>query len=289
MRHDVEHHIHESPKSMTVPLVILALCSLGAGYLGMPHSLGGTNRFEKFLEPVFAKEAQVLEQEGKASQLAAAEKQVEHTDPLEYALMFASVGAAVVGWWLAQRAYKNAAKGYKEPINEISPRFYKTLFRKWYVDEIYDWVFTGRAKVGEARLGVLGLGEASSKFDSTIIDGTVNGAGSITRLGGAISAWWDKWIIDGVGVNGPALLARVASYPMRLLELGLVQWYAFIMVVGILGMGAYYFVPESVWMWMRVHWFLSTVGIVISVIVAALLIIVIQRMAEGRRPVRAES
>jgi hypothetical protein len=42
-------------------------------------------------------------------------------------------------------------------------------------------------------------------------------------------------------------------------------------------------------MWMRVHWFLSTVGIVISVIVAALLIIVIQRMVEGRRPVRAES
>ncbi len=75
---------------------------------------------------------------------------MEHTDPLEYALMFASVGAAVVGWWLAQRAYKNADKGYKEPINEISPRFYKTLFRKYYVDEIYDWFVTGRA---EARAG----------------------------------------------------------------------------------------------------------------------------------------
>jgi NADH-quinone oxidoreductase subunit L len=242
MSHEVEHHIHESPKSMTVPLVILAICSLGAGYLGMPHSLGGTNRFEKFLEPVFAKEAQVLEEEGKSSQVAAGEKQVEHTDPLEYALMFASVGAAIVGWWLAQRAYKNADKGYKEPINEILPRFYKTLFRKWYIDEIYDWVFTGRARVGEARLGVLGLGEVSSKFDSTIIDGTVNGAGWITRLTGAISAWWDKWIIDGVGVNGPAILARVASYPMRLLEWGLVQWYALVMVAGLVGFIFYYVV-----------------------------------------------
>src|SRR6516164_11713136 len=128
MSHEVEHHIHESPKSMTVPLVILALCSLGAGYLGMPHSLGGTNRFEKFLEPVFAKEVQVLEQEGKASQVAAGEKEVEHTDPMEYTLMFASVGAAMLGWFLARRAYKNADRGYKEPINEISPRFYKTLF-----------------------------------------------------------------------------------------------------------------------------------------------------------------
>lgn len=242
MSHEVEHHIHESPKSMTVPLVILALCSLGAGYLGMPHSLGGSNRFEKFLEPVFAKEAQVLEEEGKSSQVRAGEEQVEHTDPLEYVLMFASVGAAVLGWWLAQRAYKNADKGYKEPINEISSRFYKTLFRKWYVDEIYDWVFTGRAKVGEARLGVLGLGEAASKFDSTVIDGTVNGAGWITRLSGAMSAWWDKWIIDGVGVNGLAILARMASYPMRLLEWGLVQWYALVMVAGLVGFIFYYVV-----------------------------------------------
>ena len=61
MSHEVEHHIHESPKTMTVPLVILAICSVGAGFLGMPHSLGGSNRFEKFLEPVFAKEAVVLE------------------------------------------------------------------------------------------------------------------------------------------------------------------------------------------------------------------------------------
>src|SRR5215813_2799430 len=69
MSHDVEHHIHESPKTMTVPLVILAICAVGAGWLGMPHSLGGANRFEKFLEPVFAKEAVVLEHEGAATQV----------------------------------------------------------------------------------------------------------------------------------------------------------------------------------------------------------------------------
>src|ERR1035437_7728994 len=97
MNHEVEHHVHESPKTMTVPLVILAICSIGAGFLGMPHSLGGSNRFEKFLEPVFAKEAIVLEEGGKAAQVAAGEQQVEHTDPMEYTLMFASVGAAVVG------------------------------------------------------------------------------------------------------------------------------------------------------------------------------------------------
>ena len=89
-----------------------------------------------------------------------------------------------MGWFLAQRAYKKADKGYKEPIQEISPRFYKTLFRKWYVDEIYDWVFTGRKKIGPVRLGAMGLGEALWKFDADVIDGTVNGAGWTTRMSG---------------------------------------------------------------------------------------------------------
>ena len=66
MSHEVEHHVHESPKSMTVPLMILAFCAIFAGWLGWPHSLGGSNRFEKFLEPVFAREAKVLQEEGKA-------------------------------------------------------------------------------------------------------------------------------------------------------------------------------------------------------------------------------
>ncbi len=64
MSHEVEHHVHESPKSMTVPLVILAICSIGAGWLSWPHSLGGSARFEKFLEPVFAREAAVFRRKG---------------------------------------------------------------------------------------------------------------------------------------------------------------------------------------------------------------------------------
>ena len=242
MSHEVEHHIHESPRSMTVPLVILAICSVGAGYLGMPHSLGGSNRFEKFLEPLFAKEAKVMIEQGRGAQVAVGEVQVEHTDPLEYTLMFASVGAAVVGWWLAQRAYKNADKGYKEPINEISPRFYKTLLRKWYVDEIYDWIFTGRKKIGDVRLGITGLGDAMWKFDADVIDGAVNGAGWTTRMTANLSVLWDRWIIDGLLVNGVAIVTRLASYPVRLVQWGLVQWYALVMVGGLVCFVVYYMV-----------------------------------------------
>ena len=119
-----------------------------------------------------------------------------------------SVAAAFAGLFLAKRAYNNAGKGYTEPIAAAAPPVYDVLLNKYYVDEGYDYVFTGRRKIGDVRLGVLGLGAASSWFDTNIIDGAVNAAGWITRLTSTMSAWWDKWIIDGIGVNGPAILAR---------------------------------------------------------------------------------
>jgi NADH-quinone oxidoreductase subunit L len=145
---------------------------------------------------------------------------------------------------MAWRSYRHADKGYIEPIAAAAPPIYHTLLNKYYVDEGYDYVFTGRRKIGAGpgsiRLGVLGLGEASSWFDSHVIDGVVNGAGWITRLTATISSWWDKRIIDGIGVNGPAILARALSYPARLLEWGLVQWYALVMTAGLVGFAFYY-------------------------------------------------
>jgi NADH-quinone oxidoreductase subunit L len=108
------------------------------------------------------------------------------------------------------------------------------------VDEGYDYAFTGRRKVGDVRLGVLGLGDASAWADVHVIDGAVNGTGWSTRATARLSMWWDKWIIDGLLVNGSATLARSLSYPARLLQWGLVQWYALVMVAGLLGFVAYY-------------------------------------------------
>jgi NADH-quinone oxidoreductase subunit L len=240
MSHDVEHHIHESPTSMTAPLVVLALCAIVAGWLGWPHSLGGSDRFTAFLEPVFAPEAQVLQAEGKAGQVAAGAKEEAHNTGTEWLLMGLSLAAAGVGWGMARRAYNNADKGYTEPIAAAAPPVYNVLLNKYYVDEAYDYVFTGRRKLGNVRLGVLGLGEASAWFDTNVIDAAVNDVGWATRLIATISSWWDKWIIDGIGVNGPAILARMLSYPARLFEWGLVQWYALVMTAGLVGFVFYY-------------------------------------------------
>jgi NADH-quinone oxidoreductase subunit L len=236
----VEHHVHESPKSMTVPLVILAICSIGAGWLSWPQSLGGSAHFEKFLEPVFAREAVVWVEEGKSAQLAAGERESEHSDKTEYVLMFLSLAAAAAGWGMARASYMKAGKDYPEPIALKAPPLYTLLYNKWFVDEGYDYVFTGRRRIGKIRLGVMGAGEASSWFDAKIIDGIVNDAGWVTRAAATLSTWWDKWIIDGLGVNGPAILARIISYPARLFEWGLVQWYALVMVAGLLGFAFYY-------------------------------------------------
>jgi NADH-quinone oxidoreductase subunit L len=239
MSHEVEHHIHESPRSMTMPLVVLAICAIFAGWLGWPHSLGGSDRFTAFLEPVFQPEARVLQVEGQTGQLVAGVEEEKNTGT-EWLLMGLSLAAAFAGWGMAWRSYRHADKGYVEPIAAASPPVYTVLLNKYYVDEGYDYVFTGRRKLGKARLGVLGLGEASAWFDTHVVDGLVNAAGWITRLTATLSSWWDKWIIDGIGVNGPAILARMLSYPARLFEWGLVQWYALVMTAGLVGFVFYY-------------------------------------------------
>ncbi len=86
----------------------------------------------------------------------------------------------------------------------------------------------------------MGLGNFLWKFDANVIDGAVNGAGWTTRMSGTLSSLWDKWIIDGLMVNGPAYFTKALSYPVRAVQWGLVQWYALVMVGGLAGFIWYY-------------------------------------------------
>jgi NADH-quinone oxidoreductase subunit L len=243
---------------MTVPLVVLAFCSIFAGFLGIPKALGGTNAFERFLEPVFANETVMQVAEGQTpavtqhEEAAAAEhartaegvpkpqSKEQKPESIEYILMGLSVSLGILGYFLAKAAYGKAEKGFREPIDVVAPPVYNTLLNKYYVDELYDYTITGRRKIGPIRLGVMGLGTAMWKFDSNFIDGGVNGAGWLTRTLGTLSSLWDKYIIDGLCVNGPAYLAKALSYPVRVIQWGLVQWYALVMVGGLVGLVWYY-------------------------------------------------
>jgi len=216
---EVEHHVHESPKVMTVPLMALAAGSVVAGWVGVPkvfHFPEGWPSFERWLAPVFAAGAE-----------AAAE---HHSAAAEWGLMALSVALALGGIALAARLYLRQP----ELADSLAERFaplHRLLYRKYYVDEIYNGLFVeGLAKGGGTLLG---------GFDAKVVDGGVNGTGWMTRFTSTVSIWWDTWIIDGA-VRLGAFLIKLASYPVRILQTGLVQFYALAMVAGVLLFFGYY-------------------------------------------------
>jgi NADH-quinone oxidoreductase subunit L len=221
VEHDVEHHIHESPSSMTVPLMILAGLSLVGGWVGWPESLGGSDRFAKFLEPVMAKHA---EEGGEAATHAASGAS------MEYLLMLLSVFMACGGIWLAYNWYIKRPE-VPDKIAAWSPFLYKLLYNKYYVDQIYDAMFVNRTKDLALTLGA---------FDVNIVNGLgVDGTGWVTRITSSISGIWDSWIVDGL-VNLAARIVWLFSWPVRMLQTGRVARYALFMLLGVLFFLGYY-------------------------------------------------
>ncbi|RPI65953.1 MAG: NADH-quinone oxidoreductase subunit L, partial [Ignavibacteriae bacterium] len=135
-RFDHHHvHPHESPKTMTIPLIVLAVLSALGGFLGIPHVLGSIgglhlpNLIEGWLEPVFAKGVAMLPQHTG-----------DHTS-LEFMLMGGSIVLAVAGIMLARSIYSSTEKPAALAQRFAAP--YKLLWNKWYVDEIYDLAIVG--------------------------------------------------------------------------------------------------------------------------------------------------
>ena len=215
-----QKHIHESPPAMTVPLIILAGLSVIGGWIGWPGSLGGENRFERFLEPVLT---------GAVTETGAV-KIAHHALATEYFLMLLSLSIAGAGIWLAYQFYRTKRIA-PELVAGKWPKFYQLLLHKYYVDEIYDAAVVERTK---------DLGTLLGSFDANVIDGVgVDGAGWLARFGSTLSMWWDKWIIDGL-LNFTAKMMQLFSYPVRLLQTGMFSSYAMLILVGLVVLLAYY-------------------------------------------------
>ena len=218
---EVAAHIHESPASMTVPLVLLAAGSVLAGWLGTPKlwNLGESFRgFERWLEPAFASAAIEAAKEG------------EHAASIEWILMGLSVAFAVIGIVVARWFYHHKPEIPDTLEKQLKP-LHGLLYNKWYVDEVYDFLFVNGLCKGGGR--VLGA------FDRDVVDGGVNGAGWLTRFSSKVSIWWDTWIVDGA-VRFSAFFVKMLSYPVCILQTGRVQAYAFFVVAGALAFLGYY-------------------------------------------------
>ncbi len=217
---ELEEHIHESPKSMTVPLTILAFLSICGGWFALPVLWGEANTFDTFLEPVL-----------RGVPLGAAAAEVEHHSLFkEYLLMLASVGIAALGIWLAYRVYLQFPKLHSK-IAEAWPRLHNLLLNKYYVDEIYDALFLNRIKDLSTTLGVV---------DAKLIDGVgVDGAGWLARMLSRISMWWDKRVVDGL-VNLIGKITRGLSVPVRMFQTGMFSSYAMLILLGLVILLSYY-------------------------------------------------
>jgi NADH-quinone oxidoreductase subunit L len=212
---------HEAPWSMAMPLIVLAAGSVLAGYVGVPHALGGSNRIERFLEPSFEAHAtagqdtasagpatRLLAQAAPTAPQAGADHAADasHADTgTELMLMALSSGIALAGigiaayFWLRNRSAADRMAASFRPIHQL-------LLGKYYVDEIYD-----AAVVQPIR--ALSTGALWKGVDAGLIDGAVNGVGQ------AVSA----------GSSG-----------LRLAQTGSVRSYAVALLVGVVAILGYY-------------------------------------------------
>jgi NADH-quinone oxidoreductase subunit L len=170
--------IHESPRVMVIPLAILAVLSVVGGYVGVPGSLGGNNRFDKFLGPVFHGSAPADAQQAPMGERSAPEQETEGPEPksgVSTELIFTaiSVAAALLGFGLAwQLYYRNPH--LPEKIAASMSGTYQTLLHKYYVDELYGALFVRPLINGSTRILWQGV-------DRKIIDAAVNDAGDGAR------------------------------------------------------------------------------------------------------------
>ena len=213
---------------MTFPLMALAVGAVVAGFFGVPAALGGPNTIEHFLEPSFTAERIAGAPEGAPAAAAVPAEQGKPEEPpevpesVELALMAFSVAIAAAGIAVARRFYITRP----EISENLATRWagaHRTLYNKYYVDELYDATVIS---------GTMSAGRGLWTFDRNVVDGAVNGTSWITRFSAWVSGLADRTVVDGA-VNFVGWIVQEGSYWFRRLQTGLVQNYALLMLFGV--------------------------------------------------------
>ena len=189
-------HLHDAPPAMAVALIVLAVGSVAAGYVGVPAALGGHNEIEHYLAPSFRApmpemhatfgaagteaESHVAQGFSPATETGAAagEHGAGEGGLGEFTLMGVSILAAFAGIGVAWYFFVRSPKAADELAESAAP-IHTLLLHKYYVDEIYD------AAIVQPILGV-SRGGLWKVVDAGIIDGIVNGAGTVVDAGAAL-------------------------------------------------------------------------------------------------------
>ena len=159
-------HLHDAPPAMAIALVVLAIGSVIAGYLGVPAALGGSNVLEQFLESSLR--VHVAEGAGDGAEHA--------SHGVELALMLVSSLIAISGIGLAAFFYLKRPE-LPDLLASRVGGVYRFLVNKGHVDEIYDILMV--QPINALSEQVLW------RFDASVIDGAVNGTGTIVVEAGS--------------------------------------------------------------------------------------------------------
>src|SRR5438876_3141201 len=254
------HTPHESPKSMWVPLVVLAILATVGGLVGIStaftggREIGGRLNIVHWLNPVIwnpttesfhidepissAEEARIAATGAKSELRAlpsapehegfnlgeAVEKRVGGESWAEFLFAVLSLLVAGLGMGLGYLFYIRDTRLPDIWAKRLAP-LYRASYNKYWIDEFFGWAFTRRT---------MDLARAVFAFDSKAVDGSVNGSAWLTRLSSRITGGTDKYLVDGL-VNAIAgVVVRLMSLIVLAVQTGLIQNYALVMVIGLL-------------------------------------------------------
>jgi NADH-quinone oxidoreductase subunit L len=173
--------IHESPRVMVIPLVVLAVLSITGGWIGVPGSLGGSNRFDRFLAPVFRSTTPGVAAESGPGEGAIPERENQGSEPqtghaTELIFTAISVLAAGIGFALAWLLYYRNPRWPQQVASSLGG-LYRALVNKYYVDELYATLFVKPLLAGSAL--ILWHGIDQDVIDAAL-DNSAHGANEVS-------------------------------------------------------------------------------------------------------------
>jgi NADH-quinone oxidoreductase subunit L len=262
------HAPHESPKSMWVPLVVLAILATVGGFAGISTAftggkeVGGKLNIVTWLSPVIwnpstksfgseaeAKPAGAGRGDAPINNERATEAGLPYGDTgfnlghaveaklgsetgTEWVFIIISLVVAGIGIGLGLLFYIRDTRLPDVWAARLAP-LYRASYNKYWVDEFYGWAVTRRT---------MDLARGVFQFDSKVVDGGVNGSAWLTRLSSKITGGTDKYFVDGL-VNAIAdFVVRLMSPIVRAAQTGLTANYALVMVLGLLLAVAFYLI-----------------------------------------------
>ena len=204
-------NIHESPATMTIPLVVLAVLSVIGGWIGWPHFMGGGAWFEQWLEPVFASGhasapaahgvvTHAMETAGAIATSGHAAGETMHDTTMEWILAGASLAWGLIGLGVGYFVYQKKISIATSLRNLGGGPPHKILLNKYYVDEAYEGTFI----------------RPGYRLSKNVLWKIV-----------------DAGLIDGLLVNGSALVVAITGSILRLFQNGMVRFYAWSFTLGV--------------------------------------------------------